>query len=399
MSDAASTTSVNPNVNVGDEGKTASKANSAVTFDDVDLTEEPKPKAKPKLVKDEPKEKDTKVRGDNKEETDPFSDADGDKKTAKPKEKPESGKDDPAKPKAKVHKFKSGDQEIQLPSDAVIPVKINGKVEEVKLQDIIDNHSGKTNWDKKFNELHIERQEFGKQRESLNTLVSNLYEKSQKDPEAAWDFLAELTKQDPAKLKMDIVRKQFAEMAPLFDMEPDERERWFKEKELDYRDKAHANRAKADTEREAKATEDAQRAQAAAQYGIDENAYTNAAKVVGQYLSKVDPKFDGKVTPQQVIYADRHLMALEVIGKNVPHLEKHEKFDSIVGDIVTDLMRHPQMNREKLGSLLQDVWGDDDKKGLKTLARKASKDTQVSDNVRPNRRSEKSDPVTFEDLD
>lgn len=57
------------------------------------------------------------------------------------------------------------------------------------------------------------------------------------------------------------------------------------------------------------------------------------------------------------------------------------------------------MNREKLGSLLQDVWGDDDKKGLKTLARKASKDTQVSDNVRPNRRSEKSDPVTFEDLD
>ncbi len=400
-------TSMNPNVPVGAEATTASKANSAVTFDDVaDQKEAPKPR--PKLVKDDKEEKEPKtkpVRSGAKDEADSFSEADDDAEPAKakPKEKSEKddGKDDKAAPKAakpKVHKLKSGEQAYDVAGDALVTVTIDGKKEEVKLQDIIDNHSGKTNWDRKFNELRNERTEFTKQRESMNSLVKNLYEKSQKDPEAAWDFLAELNKQDPAKLKIGILRQQFEEMKALYDMDEPSRERWFKEKELDFRDKAHTNREKANSEREAQVAEETSRADAAKKYGIGDDEWANATKLVHQYLSKVDPKFDGKVTPEQVIYGSRQLMALDVINRTVPNLENHEKFDSIVGDIVTDLMRHPGVTREKLASLLQEVWGDENK-GLKNLGRKAAKNAQISDDERPARRSVNRDPVTFDDLD
>ncbi len=400
------TASMNPNVPVGAEAQTASKANSQVTFDDISDTGNVQ-KPKPKLVKDDekkPAKEKAPVRSGAKDEASDFDGADdeGEKKpAAKPKgEKDEEKGEKPApKAKPKVHKVKAGENMIDIPGDAIIEVPVNGKMEQMSFEDFRSQVSGKINWDKKNNEFHKEKTEWGKQKDSLNTLVSSLYEKSQKDPEAAWDFLAELTKQDPAQLKLGMLKKQFEEMMPLFQMEPDERERWFKERELDYRDKAHANRAKADTERETQAQQEQQRSEVAAKFGIDEAGYDRASKTVHAYLSKTDPKFDGKVTPEQVIYADRHLMALEVIGKTVPQLENHEKFDSIVGDIVNDLIRHPGMNREKLGSLLQDVWGDEDKKGLKNLARKAAKNAQISDDEKPIRRTDRRDPVTFDDLD
>ncbi len=401
-------TSMNPNVPVGGEGSTASKANSSITFDDVADTEDA-PKAKPKLAKEPEKKPAAKekppVRQGAKDEASSFEDAeeDGDDKSPTPKAKPEKAaaeKDDkePAKAKPKVHKFKAGEQTLDLAGDAVLTVVVDGKKEEVTLQQVLDNHSGKTNWDRKNNELRNERTEFTKERESMNALVTNLFEKASKNPEDAYDFLADLTKQDPVKLKGSILRQQFEELLPLYEMSEQEREHFFKDRERDWRDKAHENRTRADSEREASTREEAERTSFTQKYGIDDDRYAYASKIVHKHLKDTDPKFDGKVTPQQVIHADRHLMALEVIAEATPHLEKHEKFDSIVGDIVNDLIRHPGMTREKLASLLRDIWVDDNK-GLKNLARKAAKNAQSSDDERPARKSERREPVTFDDLD
>ncbi len=404
MTEAAATasTGINPNVPVGAESETQSKANSSVSFDDVaDQPVEKKPK--PKLVKEE-KGEESKVRGKNKEEGTSFEDAaDEPKKKAEPKAK-EAAKDDKAaaeKPrKAKVHKIKAGDSTIDLPGDALVTVTVDGKDEEMTFDDFRSQVSGRVNWDRKNNELHRERQGFVKEKEQLNGLVKNLFEKATSgDPESAWDFLAEISKQDAAKLKIGILRKQFEEMAPLFEMSADERERWFKERELDWRDKAHVNREKSDKEREALAAQEAERAQVSERYGIDEDTWIARTKMVHEYLGRVDPKFDGKVTPDQVLWADRHVMALEEIAKTVPHLEKHEKFDSIVSDIVQNLIRHPEMTRAKLASLLTDVWAEDKDKGLKNLARKAAKSADVSEPVRSTSKSTSRDPVNFDDLE
>jgi hypothetical protein len=406
MSEAA--TSINPNVPVGAETTTSSKANSMVTFDDVsDSQDAAKAATKPRVVKDseEPKT-DTKGKGQAKEEKASFDETEDDKPTPKAKsektdgqknQKADVSKDQPAK--AKVLKFKAGDQTVDLSSDALATVIIDGKKTEVPVQELLNNYSGKVTYEKKFGELHKERTQFSKEKESLNGLVKNLYEKATKEPEAAWDFLAEMTKQDPAKLKMGILRQQFDEMKELYAMDPEERERWFKEQELNFRDKAHSNREKNEQERAAQAETEAKQTEARTKYSIEEDEWIGATKLVHDFLGKQDPKFDGKVTPDQVVWASRHLMALEVVGQVVPHLESHAQFDTIISDIVHDLVRHPGMNREKLGTLLAETFAGEDKKGLKELARKAQKSAQLDDDDRPASRSTKNEALSFDDID
>lgn len=398
---ATATTSMNPNVPVGAEGTTESQSNSDVSFDDVADNADVK---RPKLVKDNPP-KAPKA----KQESDPFSEVEDvkpspkakpvEKKDEKAEPKADAGKPDPKAGKPRVIKAKSGESTVEVMSDAVFPVRIGKDVSEVPLQELINNYSGKTAYETKFNDLHKERTEFTKSREQLNTMIAEVHTKALKDPEAAFDFLASLTKQDPVKLKGEILRKQFEEMLPLYDMDPAARETYFKDRERDWRDKAHANREAAEKEREAQTAEQAKRDETTQQYGIDEDGWKKAEALVSTYLKKVDPKFDGKVTTEQVVFADRQLMALEVIGQTVPHLESHPKFDSIVGDIVQDLIRHPSMTREKLATLLTDVWAEDKDKGLKNLARKAAKNAQIAPETPRAPKRDSGVPVTFDDID
>ena len=44
-----------------------------------------------------------------------------------------------------------------IDSQSTMPVKIDGKVEEVPVQELINNYSGKTAWDKKFTEIGKEK--------------------------------------------------------------------------------------------------------------------------------------------------------------------------------------------------------------------------------------------------
>lgn len=410
MSEAA-TASVNPNVAVGAEPTVSSKSNSSISFDDVsDAQDAPKSTPKPKLVKDDEKETAKKATpGKTKEQVNQFDEAD---EKPEPKAKPEKDDDakaakaDDAKPQTKLrkmHKLKHGDSHIEVPGDALMQVMVDGKPEEMTFEEFRSQVSGKIDYSKKYNAFHLEKTEFTKQRDSLNTLVTNLYEKAQKDPtgESAYDFLAEITKQDPAKLKLDIIRKQYEHLKPLFDMPEAEREAWFKDRERDWRDRAYENRTAAEKAREDQTRAEAERSEAVGKFGIDADAYTRAEKLVSDYLKKADPNFNGKVTTEQVIYADRNMLALSVIAEVVPNLEKHPKFDSIVGDLVQDLVRHPEMNREKIGKLLVDAFGSvEDKKGLSNLARKAAKNAQIAeDDPKPASKNPSTDLLSFDDVE
>jgi hypothetical protein len=53
----------------------------------------------------------------------------------------------------KTRNIKIGDEHFSLDSSAKMKVKIDGKNEEVTVQDLINNYSGKQAWDKKFTEI------------------------------------------------------------------------------------------------------------------------------------------------------------------------------------------------------------------------------------------------------
>jgi hypothetical protein len=268
----------------------------------------------------------------------------------------------------------------------------------MEFQEALNRVSGETDYRTKAGRLGEERKAFETQRDGMNTMVADLYARVQKDPDAAFDFLADMTKQDPIALKAKML-DQTIEQGKLFrDMSDADIEVWKQDQIRDMRDKHYNSRVEADKQRETKRAADAERQHVVETFGIDDDRYKRAEKMVRTFFEKNTKDYDGKVTPEQIVHADRHMMALEAIHEAVPHLENHKDYDKIVSDIVPDLIRNPATTRAQLAKTLTEVFGAEDKEGLKKLGRKASENAKAATDQRP-RKDPSKEPLSFDDID
>lgn len=81
----------------------------------------------------------------------------------------ESDKDTPAdkdaQPTGKTVKAFQDGKRYEIPQDAEVRVKVDGKNVKVPVQELINNYSGKESWDKKFSELSEEKNQYQAEKE------------------------------------------------------------------------------------------------------------------------------------------------------------------------------------------------------------------------------------------
>lgn len=414
---ASAGTPSTPNETAGADRKVQSRANSNVRFDDHVAMAEAEEAAKPKPKKTEPKkeskdEKPSKPKakerevseGEEVEDDSHEGDEGGEANAGKPESKsPEESRDDKKDkegdkkpPKAKAHKFRSGDETVSLKGDSVINVPISGKDTEVTLQSLVDNYSGKVAYDRKFTELDHREKAHAKAVSDLDTMANDLFSKSKENPEEAWDFLSELTGQDPVQIKMDILKGHIQHLEEYFALpEGAARETWLKDQERAFTDRKYSRRDAAEKQKKDNEAKTVQERRLREDYGISEEEFATAQRMASDYLKKQGSK--EPATMRQILYANRFGMAMSAIESAVPHLANHEKLDSIVDDIVNDAMRDPTLTRERIEKLLREVWGtqEDDKAGLKRLGRKVG--ANVEQPKPTNSRGK--EILTFADLD
>lgn len=391
-----STESGNPNVAVGAEaGALTSKTNSITTFNDIDESDVPPPDAKPakkddkkpsgKVAekKDEPKGgAKGKAPADFEEEDGDESEEAGksDKKPADKKDEPEPKADKPqtnAKPKS--HKGRTPDgQSLSLSSDTLFPVEVNGKKEDVPFQELVNNWSGKQNYDRKFNDLAKERKSHEQSVKTLDSHVKRLYETSQKDHEEAFDVLADIAGKDPIELKEGILRSQFksvidalAERGVKIPGVENVIEDLVNESKLTWRERK-LTRAEKGQQAEKKQTE-AQQALSRTKdtYGIDDESFDAAREMVQRFYQ--EKGIDEEVKPEAVVFAHRHQLVVETIREVVPHLANRDDISQIVQDTTEDLVKNPKRTKEQLRATLMEVFGgnDEDAERQRRLSRKA----------------------------
>jgi hypothetical protein len=392
MSDTAAA-SVNPNVTVGAESTVTSRANSAISFDQIDAADAPAPKeTKPRAEKKPEPKAEPKPEPKEEREVKP---AGKDKADAEPEEK--DGKPAKAEPKAKpkVHKFKVGEEVRDLPGDAVIEVPVDGKNEEVTLEDLRSSYSGKQYYTRKLGELGKKEDAHNKQVSSLNDMSTKLLKQAKDDPEAAWDFLAELTGQDPVEIKGNLFREQVKMARQLANLTDEQVEGILKEKTLDWRDRKLKRREESDKEAVTRREKEATLTSVREKYGLDEGRYDHASKLAGQYLKSQGQ--EREPTSEEVVYTDRFLMAERVIKETVPELVNHGKFRDIFNDVVSDLVRTPSMTPEQLGKALRATFGSTEDSGRKRLSQKVRDRTDADDESTTSRRPKK-EAIRFEDL-
>ena len=160
---------INPNVAVGEESNSESKIGEMTSFDQLDRITDDQIKSDVKNVTSEPVVKDPEV----------LEPAKGQEVGAAPKDQevdaapkddpkthdPESDKNIEPKmgidPEAiKPIQLSHGEHKYDILPTAELPIKVDGEKTSVSLQDLMSNYAGKVAYDKRFNDLNKERQQF-----------------------------------------------------------------------------------------------------------------------------------------------------------------------------------------------------------------------------------------------
>lgn len=195
----------------GTEPVVLSGGDSPASWDELDaLTAKSKtPKSEPKPKKEEKKQKHADPDEEGEEEVKSQT---GEKKETKTVEKPETP--------VKLLKLKGSDGDIQVASDAKVPVKIDGKTIEVPLQEAINRYSQQSHLDKLYKSFKTEKETFESERKQISEALNKSYDYlvNQKDLRGFLDYLGEAMGVDSHALYQDAlgnVQKQMEELQGL----------------------------------------------------------------------------------------------------------------------------------------------------------------------------------------
>ncbi len=121
-----------------------------------------------------------------------------------------------AKPADKVLKFKTSSGVLDVTETAEVDWKVDGKVEKVKVRDLLDNYAGKVSYDRKFQELATQRKgfqdesaEFERGRERHKTLINDMHKAASEG--RVFDAVANMLEMTGLDKKID-ARKYVSEL-------------------------------------------------------------------------------------------------------------------------------------------------------------------------------------------
>ena len=104
-------------------------------------------------------------------------------------------------------KLKNGDQEIELATDIKVPVKIDGKLTEVTLQEALNRYSQQAHLDKIYKDYKSQSEKFESERKAISDALNSSYDYlvNKKDLRGFLDYMGEALGVDSHALYQDAV--------------------------------------------------------------------------------------------------------------------------------------------------------------------------------------------------
>jgi len=117
----------------------------------------------------------------------------------------------------------SGDP-FDLPQDLTVPVKIDGELTDVNVQDIINDYSGKESWSRKFSQLDLERKEYEADKEQTIDIIQGFSERANSgEIVEAMKYLVDMTGADSHNFHVELRNALMPEIEEYLYMTDEER--------------------------------------------------------------------------------------------------------------------------------------------------------------------------------
>lgn len=320
------------------------------------------------------KEGDKEAKGDDSER----KDAEADKDTAKAETPTPTGKT--------VKAFQDG-KRYEIPQDAEIKVKIDGKNVKVPMQELINNYSGKESWDKKFSELSEERNQYKQERDQYDQEKNYIQEVLQETRGLAVKALqGEVNPLDFVNNLLDqmnlnsydfhrALRESMSEEISLYnEMTEIEREAFELKQKTDYLERKQETSARSLADQQAQ-EELIQRVDQLRQtHGVSEEQYVAAFNDLSELGHK-------DLTADQIV---RYAAMVEPTTRAEQLVKPYEdqldddQFDTLVVDIAQQLFKDRDLTDEQVKRFLaeefmvEDILNDLEEKGIKDVPKKNS---------------------------
>lgn len=325
-----------------------------------------------------------------------------------------------AAPAPKTFKVQVGDQAIDLRGDGSIQLPVNGKLETFKVQDLINEFSGKTDWSRKYQDLANEKKAFGTERQGLEQdkvqlkeTVTHIYKTfmDDTDPQAAIEGLAEAMGANAPYQTWVTFRNQvfdahqdaIKDLATALGHEnPDLVWKEFKEKLLPRKDVEGENKS-------FKRREETQRTM---------TEKTAAVQDIRGRIDKVCETYKVSLEELNAVYQDclktgkfkPEDLTPEKLGDAYREFNDREMVNGVLASLGAELdnretahrelskvrAQNPDLTKEDLKEIAQEVFGN---KTAKSLSRKVKKAEPTRAKLPPSRSSNQSSvPISFDDL-
>jgi hypothetical protein len=406
--------SVNPNVSVGDEDHKEIRGGETVSFDDLEAVRAPDPsegeneKEEAKAGGDDSKRE--AEDGSGPKQSDPTEEkeeeVEGERQTTDQALDPDAAPD-PGQQMVRMFKAQTGEDELELSGDTVFSQKVAGKTEQVTLSEVLDNYSGKVNWDRKYNELHQQKVDVEKRSDEiegnynqLSTMIDKMVEQTKDDPLAFYDIVAEIHEVDPVSLKMQYIENLFKDLEHFERMSDNERQIFKERKKLEF-ERGYIDRQKSfEKQTKEEAARNQELANVREEYQLTEEEYRDAHDQASKYLTE-----QGRApTTKEVIYADRYRKAMDLTDEirsdwvksldatNEADTRNYQRFV----EYVANLWMEPGTTKQDLTEIIQDAFGTNSAENLGRKVRKTQPSPQS--NVGQPKTPKRNIVTSFDDL-
>jgi len=288
--------------------------------------------------------------------------------------------------KIKTLKLKNGDTDLEISEEAIV---VN-----VPVKDLLSNYSGKTEWTKRFNELHNERTQFYTERDTLQGRINEFYRLSveEKSPRVAIDFLADAMGADPQEVWANLIGPVKEAMKNAPNLSPEEIAAQEREEELAYYKRREEMRKSESQKAAEKQSLLSRIEETQTKYGMTPQQFKQSydEMIAEAKRSGVD---ESTLTPEHVGQYYQILDRRQKVGGFVAETWKDsEKAPEIEKQLYDTWQRNPEFTIEDLKDIAIEVFGAPKSKAAK-VAERVRETQKTTRKVSPQH-----EPLSWEEL-
>lgn len=303
----------------------------------------------------------------------------------------------------KAIKLKAGETDIEVPVDAKILKKIDGKEVEVTLEEALNQYAGKVAWEKRFNQLDKERKTFQTERSQIESVINKFVDLSKgTDPLKAVDFLVEINGGDPVSFRKQLRSQMAPQLKEFLELTPEQQKLKETEEENGYYKRLHEERVKEQTFTKKQQEFQSKVEKMLEESGLDQDTFVETYKELAPLYKQVAGKDLEQEEPHKAVenvIKYRKEVELESsmteLVKNVnKELDGDKLFKAV--DVMKQVYRsNPEATIQDLTDVAKEAFGS---KAVQNLQKKIV-DSEAKPTSKQKHINTRTDPISFDDLD